>query len=96
MEPVLNITLSITMNILFGLYKDRNELAGQITIGLSALLHYFLNYSEENLCFVYRKTEIGVVIPAKYAAKTRENRSASEIFNEELVEKEVKGYPLRN
>ena len=63
-----------------GVYKNGSELVGHIPIEISALLHYFLQNSKENMIFAVvagkRKREIGLVVPARYVAETQDKRTA--------------------
>ena len=76
-----------------GVYKNGSELVGHIPIEISALLHYFLQNSKENMIFAVvvgkRKREIGLVVPARYVAETKDKRTA-EILSEELLKKKEK------
>ena len=76
-----------------GVYKNGSELVGHISIEVSALLHYFLQNSKENMIFAVgagkRKREMGLVVPARYVAETKDKRTA-QILSEELLKKKEK------
>ena len=74
-----------------GIYKKNNdgseELVGHAPIELSSLLYHFLQASAENCVNVEiigkRKREVGLVVPAKYDALTK-NKKISMVLEKEL------------
>ena len=74
-----------------GIYKKNNdgseELAGHAPIELSSLLYHFPQASAENCVNVEiigkRKREVGLVVPAKYDALTK-NKKISMVLEKEL------------
>ena len=82
-----------------GIFKEQEEeLVGHIPIELSQLIYHFLNESNENFAeaSVIRKRmrEIGLVVPAKYGAFTKTQRTTN-ILHSELKNKKAK-YDLLN
>ena len=78
-----------------GVFKtgDPETLVGHLPIELSCLLKYLLEASpEKNLIAVVtrkRKREVGLVVPAKYVALTK-NKAFANILSEKLTEKKRK------
>ena len=70
--------------------EQEEELVGHIPIELSQLTYHFLNESNENFVEASvsgkRMREIGLVVPGKYAAFTKTQRSAN-ILHSELKQK---------
>ena len=74
-----------------GIYRKNNdgseELVGHAPIELSSLLYHFLQASAENCVNVEiigkRKREVGLVVPAKYDALTK-NKKISMVLEKEL------------
>ena len=78
-----------------GVFKtgDPETLVGHLTIELSCLLKYFLEASPENNLIAVvtgkRKREVGLVVPAKYVALTKNKTFANNLL-EKLTEKKRK------
>ena len=72
---------------------DPETLVGHLPIELSCLLKYFLEASPENNLIAVvmgkRKREVGLVVPAKYVALTK-NKTFANILLEKLTEKKRK------
>ena len=64
-----------------GVYKTDGVLVGHIPIEISSVVDYFLRDSPENrldaIVIGKRKREVGLVIPAKYIAITKDLRAAN-------------------
>ena len=75
-----------------GIYADET-LVGHVPIELSSLLHFFLEADEQNrlICQVIgkRKRKVGLVIPAKFFAFSKKNRSAETLGREMKKRKEL-------
>ena len=78
-----------------GVFKtgDPETLVGHLLIELSCLLKYFLEASPENNLIAVvtgkRKREVGLVVPAKYVALTK-NKTFANILLKKLTEKKRK------
>ena len=77
-----------------GIYKKDDdgskEFAGHASVEFSRLLYHFLQASAENCINVEvigkRKREVGLVVPAKYNAFTR-NKKIAMVLDEELAKR---------
>ena len=76
-----------------GVFKTDETLVGHIPIELSRLIDYFLKSSTENnvsaMVTGKRKRELGLVVPAKYTAFTKDKRLAT-VLQEELQKKNTR------
>ena len=63
-----------------GVYRADGTLAGHLPIELSRVLDYFLQQHEDNFIDAQvtdkRKREVGLVVPARYTAHTRDQETA--------------------
>ena len=63
-----------------GVHKAEGTLAGHLPIELSRVLDYFLQQHEDNFIdaqvICKRKREVGLVVPARYTAHTRDRETA--------------------
>ena len=73
-----------------GIYNENEgekELVGHVPVELSSLIYHFLNASSENKLTVEvtgkRKREVGLVVPAKFNALTKDKKIA-EVLDREL------------
>ena len=75
-----------------GVYKADGTLVGHVPIELSRILAYFLKQDEGNFINAQvagkRKREVGLVVPAKYTAHTKDERTAN-ILLEELKKRKI-------
>ena len=78
-----------------GIYADET-LVGHVPIELSSLLHFFLEADEQNrlICQVIgkRKREVGLVVPAKFFAFSKNKRLAETLGREMKKRKELLTY----
>ena len=76
-----------------GVFKTDETLVGHIPIELSRLIDYFLKSSTENnvsaMVTGKRKRELGLVVPAKYTAFTKDKRLAT-VLQDELQKKNTR------
>ena len=60
--------------------EEQKELVGHVPVDLSSLIYHFLNVSPENRMTVEvtgkRKREVGLVVPAKFNALTKDKKTA--------------------
>ena len=60
--------------------EEQKELVGHAPVELSSLIYHFLNASSENRMTVEvtgkRKQEVGLVVPAKFNALTKDKKTA--------------------
>ena len=83
-----------------GVFKtgDLETLVGHFPIELSCLLKYFLEASPENNLITVvtgkRKREVGLVVPAKYVALTK-NKTFAKYFIRKINGKEKKTFKFR-
>ena len=58
--------------------EEQKELVGHVPVELSSLINHFLNASSENRMTVEvtgkRKREVGLVVPAKFNALTKDKK----------------------
>ena len=70
-----------------GVYKEVGTLAGHLPIELSRVLDFFLKEDPDNTLNAevtgQRKREVGLVVPARYTAFTK-NRETAQILEREL------------
>ena len=61
-----------------GVFKNDSTLVGHIPIELSCLIDYFMKTAEENFVSALvvgpQKREVGLVVPAKFSAFTKDKR----------------------
>ena len=73
--------------------EGKKTLVGHIPVELSSLIDYFLKIEETNRVFAEvtgkRKREVGLVVPAKFTASTR-NRRFAHVLDSELNSKKKK------
>ena len=73
-----------------GVYKDQSTLVGHLPAELSLLMRQFFGASSENSITVQvlgkKKKEVGLVIPGKYTAITKD-KTTWEFLNKQLHEK---------
>lgn len=73
--------------------SDDLELVGHVPIEISSLLNYFLKADQDNKIHVKvtgaRKREVGLIVPGKYSARTKNPRTAR-ILDEQLQKKKEK------
>ena len=76
-----------------GVFKKDGTLVGHIPIELSRLIDYFLESTEENFVSALvvgpRKREVGLVVPAKFSAFTKDKRIAT-IRSDEILKIKTK------
>ena len=66
--------------------EEEKELIGHVPVELSSLIYHFLNASSENKLTVEvtgkRKREVGLVVPAKFNALTKDKKIAKVLDRE--------------
>ena len=76
-----------------GVFKKDGTLVGHIPIELSRLIDYFMESTEENFVSALvvgpRKREVGLVVPAKFSAFTKDKRIAT-ILSDEILKIKTK------
>ena len=73
--------------------KQQKELVGHVPVELSNLTYHFLNASLENRMTVAvtgkRKREVGLVVPAKFNALTKDKKKAK-LLDKELFKRKTR------
>ena len=76
--------------------EEQKELVGHVPVELSSLIYHFLNASSENRMTVEvtdkRKREVGLVVPAKFNALTKDKKTAK-VLNKELFKRKTRYEP---
>ena len=73
--------------------EEQKELVGHVPVELSSLIYHFLNASSENRMTVEvtgkRKREVGLVVPAKFNALTKDKKTAK-VLDKELFKRKTR------
>ena len=73
--------------------EEQKELVAHVPVELSSLIYYFLNASSENRMTVEvtgkRKREVGLVVPAKFNAVTKDKKT-TKVLDKELFKRKIR------